>query len=116
VIIMGRLRLNLQGCGVLIAVVAVGLTTARLTWEKPPGQVIFFVSHTILPPAVLPYLVALALGGPRRESFRGVALFIGIPASVIALLSFLLWVLVDGAMPSVSVGFLFDGRRLTSAI
>jgi hypothetical protein len=44
VIIMGRLRLNLQSCGVLIAVVAVGLTTARLTWEKPPGQAIYQVA------------------------------------------------------------------------
>lgn len=95
---------NLQGCSVLIAVAAIGLTTARLTWEKPPGQVVFFVSHTILPPAVLPHLIASALGMPSGNSFRSIAVFVGIPASIVALSCLLLWLLVRVTMPPIGFG------------
>jgi hypothetical protein len=100
----GRGSFNLQGCAVLIAVVAVALTAARMTWAKPPGQVVFFVSHIIIPPAVLPYLVASAREKPSSNSFRPIAIFIGIPASIIALVSFLLWLLVAAAMPPIGFG------------
>ena len=99
-------RFTIQGCAVLVAVVAVALVTIRMTsyYRKPPFDIIFFLSHAILPPAVLPYLIAVAAGHRSSRSFRGVAIFIGIPAAVIALGSLALFIVIMETFPTIGFG------------
>jgi hypothetical protein len=87
-------------------VAAVALVTTRMTryYDQPSFDAVFFVSHAILPPAVLPYLIADAAGHRSRRTFRGVARYIGIPAAVIALGSLALDLYAVESLPTIGCG------------